>query len=108
MRARCRCFGGPEQARLIIVTCLYFDVCFILRRRRSRTIDFAFPRSASMSPNDSATGPALFAGFIEVVATPTEPGLMNWVYDQFAWGSLGGHLSNTSHRYPCPFERPVW
>ena len=32
MRARCRCFGGPEQARLITVTCFYFDVCFILRR----------------------------------------------------------------------------
>ena len=36
MRAHCRCFGGPEQARLFTVTCLYFGVCFVLRHLRSR------------------------------------------------------------------------
>jgi hypothetical protein len=83
MRTHCRCFGGPEQARLITVTCLYFDVCFILRRLRSKAIDFASSERLKAAPLDNATGPVLFTGFyaIEVVAAPTRPGLLKWIYD---------------------------
>jgi len=64
MRTHCRCFGGPEQARLITVTCLYFD--------RLKAVSL-----------DNSTSPLLFTGFysIEVVAALTRPGLLNWVYD---------------------------
>lgn len=83
MRARCWCFGGPEQARLITVTCLYFDVCFILRRLRPRAIDFASSERLEATPLDNATGPVLLTGFysIEGVAAPTRPGLLKWIYD---------------------------
>ena len=95
MRTHCRCFGGPEQARLITVTCLYFDVCFILRRLGSRAIDFAsLSKRLKAVSLDNATSPLLFTGFysIEVVAALTRPGLLNWVYD-----CLEDTHSNTSH-----------